>query len=314
MRKLNIEFIRAEFAKEDYELLTKTYDNSHQKLEYICPRGHRHSITWSNWHQKKRCPCFSSTAKLNIEFVRAEFKKEGYELLTEVYEDAQQKLEYICPRGHHHSITWGHWNSKDKRRCPYCVGQGKLNIEFIRAEFAKEGYILLTEVYENNKQKLEYECPIGHKHSVSWNSWKSGARCPECFTIKMAADLRTDIEFIRSEFAKEGYILLTIVYENNTQKLEYICPMGHKHNVTWKNWNSKRKQRCPFCNNTGISKWEKTVKNFLGRSVIDYIPNDKSQLINPKTGCRLELDIWFPKLNKAIECNGLYWHSKPEIK
>jgi len=42
---------------------------------------------------------------------------------------------------------------------------------------------------------------------------------------------------------------------------------------------------------------------------IDYIPNDRTVIKNPKTERGLELDIWFPSLNKAIEFNGEYWHS-----
>jgi hypothetical protein len=40
------------------------------------------------------------------------------------------------------------------------------------------------------------------------------------------------------------------------------------------------------------------------------IYNDRKQIINPNTGRFLELDIWFPDLNKAIECNGIYWHKR----
>lgn len=44
------------------------------------------------------------------------------------------------------------------------------------------------------------------------------------------------------------------------------------------------------------------------------IPNDRSQLINPRTGRNLELDIWIPSMNKAIEFNGSYWHSLPRTQ
>jgi hypothetical protein len=243
--KLNIEFIRAEFKKEGYELLTTVYEGAHQKLELICPRGHTWFVSWNNWQQNIRCPCFSNTMKLNIEFIRAEFAKEGYILLTEVYENNKQKLEYKCPMDHYHSITWGHWNSKEKRRCPYCYGNARLTIEHIRAKFKKEGYTLLTTVYEGNKQKLEYICSRGHRHSIGWNSW-----------------------------------------------------------------NSKNKYRCPFCKDSHVSKWEKTIRQFLGSLHVFYMPNDKTQLTNPKTNHSLELDMWFPQLNKAIECNGVYWHKK----
>lgn len=246
--------------------------------------------------------------KLNIEFIRSDFAKEGYELLTKIYEGNKQKLEYICsgPEKHRHRVTWAHWNT-NKRRCPYCVGNAKLNIEFIRTEFVKEGYILLTTVYENAQQKLEYICPRGHKHSVTWSNWssKNKRRCPYC-----VGKNKLTIEHIKSEFAKEGYILLTTEYENNRQKLEYICPRGHRGFISWHSWNSKVKRRCPKCNDSHVSKWEKTIRKFLSESNIDYVGNDKTQLLNPETNYNLELDIWFPDLNKAIECNGIYWHSK----
>lgn len=242
--------------------------------------------------------------RLNIEFIRSEFAKEDYELLTKIYENEHQKLEYICPRGHKHSVSWANWNSKRKHRCPYCVNNAKLNIEFIRADFAKKGYELLTKVYKNCYQKLKYICPRGHKHSVNWNNWKKGQRCP-CFSNTM----RPTIESIRADFAKEGYILLTTEYKNCHQKLKYICPEGHRHSICRINW--RQGQRCPERSNR-ISKWEKEVKSFISESNIDYIPNDRTHIVNPDTGCFLELDLWFPKLDKAIECNGVYWHSKEQ--
>jgi len=67
-RKLTVEFIKSEFEKEGYQLLTKEYRNSKQKLEYICPKGHRDKISWSNWQQGGRCSCFRKKRK-TIEFI-----------------------------------------------------------------------------------------------------------------------------------------------------------------------------------------------------------------------------------------------------
>jgi hypothetical protein len=237
--------------------------------------------------------------RLNIEYIRSEFEKEGYILLTETYENNTQKLDYICPKGHRHSIIWNNWQGG--KRCFYCCGTVKLNIEFIRAEFAKEGYTLLTEVYENSRQRLKYICPKGHKHKISWCGWRGGNRCPFC-----ANKAKLTIDFIRAEFAKEGYILLTTEYRNAHQKLDYICLKGHRHAITWNSW--QRGRRCPVCPSK-VSKWEFEVKKFIDSLNIDYISNDRTQLVNPNTNHNLELDIWFPQLSKAIECNGSYWHS-----
>lgn len=42
------------------------------------------------------------------------------------------------------------------------------------------------------------------------------------------------------------------------------------------------------------------------------ISNDRTQILNTITGKYLELDIYIPELQKAIEYNGTYWHSFPE--
>lgn len=245
--------------------------------------------------------------KYTFEFIKNNFKKYGYELLENSYTNAHQKLRYKCPKGHKHNITWNHW--QQGHRCPYCDGQSKPTIEFIKAEFKKEGYTLLTKKYINSQQKLEYICPKGHKHSIRWSNWKNGkARCIYCSAKERAIKYhRMSFDYIRKSFQEENYILLTNEYENCEQKLESICPNGHKYFVSWHIWEAG--YRCPKCNNNGISKWEIEVKKFLDDSNISYIPNDRTQLINPNTKTALELDIWIPELAKAIECNGKYWHS-----
>ena len=159
--------------------------------------------------------------KFTIEFVKREFEKEGYTLLSTNYKNNKQKLEYICPKGHKGTIVWGSW--QQGRRCAECGSSKKKDIEFIRQEFEKGEYQLLTTIYKNSKQKLEYICPKGHRGTISWNGWNSGQRCAECAGLK-----KKNIEFIRKEFKKEGYRLLTNKYKNSFQKLEYICPKKHK--------------------------------------------------------------------------------------
>ena len=183
--KLTIEFVKESFEAEGYEFLTKEYINAHQKLDYICPNGCRHSISWCHWKDGVRCPCYTDNVKPTIDFIRAEFKKEDYELLTTKYINNKQKLEYICPEEHKHSITWSSWNCDEKYRCPYCYGNAKLTIEFIRSKFEEKNCELLTTEYVNNRSKLDYVCKRGHTHSISWNDFSSGYGCPECFIISI---------------------------------------------------------------------------------------------------------------------------------
>jgi len=306
-KKLTYGFVKKSFEKEGYELLSKEYINSYTKLEYICPRGHKYNISWGNWSQGRRCPyCSKYRNRYTIEFIRSEFAKENYTLLSKEYKNAHQKLEYICPNGHRHSISWSNWNSKlKKHRCSICsrkkvANSQRLDMDYIRKSFEKEEYKLLTTEYINSQQKLECICPNNHNYSVTWANWQQGHRCP-CQSYCM----RPTIEFIRSEFAKEDYKLLTTEYVNNQQKLDYICPEGHEHSINWKHWWDGT--RCPECIGI-ISKGETQVRNFVKSLNIEVSSNNRNQIFNPETNYGLELDIFMPSLNKAIEYNGEYWH------
>ena len=63
------------------------------------------------------------------------------------------------------------------QRCPYCQGVAKLDLEFIRSEFIKEGYILLSKEYIGTHSKLDYICPKGHIGTIQWTNWSQGKRC-----------------------------------------------------------------------------------------------------------------------------------------
>jgi len=237
-KKLTIDFIRQEFKKERYILLSTHYKNNKQKLEYICPIGHKHYIRFSDWQQGNRCGMCSRTKKKDINFIRQEFEKEGYQLLTTKYKNHKQKLEYICSVGHHHSISFDAWTSE--QRCAECAGVKKKDIEFIRKEFEKEGYKLLTKKYINNEQKLSYVCPKLHKGTIRYGNWVSGNRCAICGGKK-----KKEIEVIRKDFKKEGYTLLTTKYKDCTQKLEYICSVGHRGSICYTSW--EHGARCAEC-------------------------------------------------------------------
>ena len=182
MKKLTIEYIREQFEKEGYTLLSEEYVNSKQKLEYECSMGHRHNIGWGEWFRLgNRCPYCSRKIKKIIEEIKLSFEKESYTLLTTEYKNASTYLHYICPVGHKHSIRWYNWSSGI--RCPYCAGQVKPDIEVIRSSFSAEGYELLSSAYKTNKTLLEYRCPKGHEHFISWLKWKQGRRCRACSYI-----------------------------------------------------------------------------------------------------------------------------------
>jgi hypothetical protein len=185
--------------------------------------------------------------KYKYEFVKQEFENAGYTLLPDYYIDNRQKLEYICPEGHKSSVSFSAWFNKG-HRCKKCADEKlKLDLDFIKNEFKKESYTLLTKKYKNSLQKLEYVCPEGHVYFITWGCWQSGCRCAVC-----AKNIKHTIKFVRSMFEKEDYTLITNKYINQKQKLDYICPEGHKHSITWTDWYNGG-YRCPTCYSIKIS-------------------------------------------------------------
>lgn len=314
MRKHTIEYIKNGFIKKGWVPLFKEYRNVHQLLECVCPNGHFVFITWHEFGRGGGCSeCVNIKLRKDFEVIKKEFKKRNYVLLTrkEEYKNSYTKLKYICNNGHKCSIMWNSFQQGGG--CSICANKDvaeklKKDFDIIMKSFEKCGYTLLTtkEEYKNAHQKLDYICPKGHKHSIRWYSWKAGNKCPEC-----AGVLKKTIEFVISEFNKENYTVISTVYNNAHSKLKCVCPRGHVCYISWNKW--LRGQRCRKCSHT-VSKWELIVKNFVDSLSMSYVSNDKMQLINPNTNHSLELDLWFPDLNKAIECNGVYWHSSANRK
>jgi len=237
-RRLTIEFIRSEFEKEGYKLLSTKYINTKQKLEYICPNGHKHKICWSKWQQKQRCYYCGDRVTLNIQDIRREFEKYGYQLLSSTYKNNYSKLEYLCPSGHKNEISWISFSRGN--RCSYCFGNKKLTIEYVRERFNNAGYKLLSKKYINANHKLEYNCPNGHRRTITWADFNTGKRCAECY-----GKIKLTIEKVKLEFEKEEYTLLSKVYESSQSKLDYICKGGHRGKLSWNSF--QRGHRCKKC-------------------------------------------------------------------
>ena len=219
-KKLKYEDIKQAFEKEEYELLEEEYLGSNVKMKYKCPQGHIHEMCWDNFKQGKRCPECYGNIKLTIEYVKSKFEERGYVLLAKEYIDAQSKMDYVCPNGHRHSMSWD--NFKKGVNCPYCVGKAKHNIEYIREKFKEEGYTLLTTEYKDNKQSLDYICPNGHKHHINWAKFQQGQRCPYCNIYKGEEEVSNILDKYNIDY-KTQYTFEDCKYKNKL-KFDFYIP------------------------------------------------------------------------------------------
>jgi len=122
-QRYDFEFVKQKFLDRKYQLLSKKYKNRTEKLEFICPEGHKNSIRFGDFLKGHGCrDCafkkISKDKKYKYNIVNSLFEKEGYKLLTKEYKNNKQKLKCICPNGHIWFIRLDGWLSG--ARCLKC--------------------------------------------------------------------------------------------------------------------------------------------------------------------------------------------------
>lgn len=244
-RKYRIEYIRKQFEKRKFILKSIEYVNAHTKLDYICPNGHEHSISWYNFQRGKGCPYCVGLAKLTIDFVKGYIEGLGWVLKSKKYINAATKLECICDKGHECTITWN--NFQQGKRCSVCAMDGRsttqsYKIPYIKEQFEKRNWILKSDKYINCYTKLDYVCDKGHEGSISWTHFQQGIGCPTC-----SRKIKPTIEDVSNIFNNRDFVLKSTVYINGHSKLDYICPNGHEHSMSLVNFQSGN--GCPTCAN-----------------------------------------------------------------
>lgn len=246
-RRKDFASIQSEFEKRKYNLLAeqKDYKGCRTKLKYMCPKGHKGSIAWGNFQQGYGCPvCARDQRKLDFSTVKKEFEKRGYRLLAEQrdYKNGRTKLQYICSAGHLSCVSWN--RLRRGAGCVACFRKRK-RVDFckIKEEFERRRYELLTRKpdYENQKTKLHYICPAGHKGATTWNNfYHGGSGCPIC-----AGNQKKNFSVIRQVFEARGYKLLTAEkdYVNAHQKLTYMDTEDCKRTISWDRFQRKLGKR-----------------------------------------------------------------------
>lgn len=139
-------------------------------------------------------------------------------------------------------------------------------------------YALLRQEYKNIKNKKEFDkMKSKNPDLITWDGSKMVCKCPDITCNK----------------CQEKYYETTYYSYYERVNIYNICPCT--------------KKIPPYANikysNTNI---ELFVMNILDEYNIKYIKNDRTILKGK------EIDFYLPDYSLAIECNGVYWHSKKD--
>jgi len=304
MKKLTYSYVKDYIESFDYVLLSLEYKNAHSKLLVRCPLDHEYEVTFNNFKKRgcKKCQYINiaNQQKFTYEYVKKYIESFNYQLLSDTYKNTRTKLLLKCPEGHEYKVNFNKF--KQGSRCSICFGKQKLKYKYVKSYIESFGYTLLSVKYKNAHSKLLVRCPLGHEYEVKFNNFQQEQRCPYC-----AGNVKLTYSYVKEYIGSFGYTLLSKTYINCETKLLVRCPKGHEYKIDFYHFQN-RSQRCPECSKR-VSKGEQEVKDYISYIKYDIIKNDRTQIFNTLTGCNLELDIWIPDLNKALEYNGTYWHS-----
>ena len=236
---------------------------------------------------------------------------------SQMFPGSDKIVHLICAKGHE-------WETKLSltrevaRLCPVCAGrkalQGFNDLATTHPHLAAEWHPVKNEctpeqVTAGMDRPIWWLGQCGHewRTTISLRTGSKNQGCSVCASKTILIgynDLASCHPLIAAEWhpTKNGSLLPTMVSRAANKKAWWICSTGHE-------WEAKIADRavkssgCPDCSNL-VSKKEQEIADFLISEGI-IIEQSNRTILNG-----MELDIYIPSRQFAIEFNGVYWHTE----
>ncbi len=299
--------LKEHVAKKRGKCLSDEYINNYTKLKFQCGEGHIWMIR-PNTIISKGGWCLECKREEENRFYLNKLKifmiEKGGKCLSDIYINNHTKLEFQCDKGHI-------WKAEPKaiinsgKWCQICnIDNQRNNIDDIIEIAKNRGGKLLTKVYKNNRQKLEFECAEGHIWFVNYSNLKNGTWCSTCADLNHRLTYKERLNafnLIKKIVEEKGGKCLSVLeeYRNIISKLEFQCNKGHK----WKTSASciKRNHWCSIC---GQSISEKIFRIIMEKVFNTTFSSCRPDWLRNKYGNRLQIDGYNENLKIGFEYQG----------
>lgn len=154
-------------------------------------------------------------------------------------------------------------------------------------------------------KKVWWKCEKGHSWQAEIYRRSAGAGCPFCAGQKAIVgenDLKTAYPLLALEwnYEKNGELTPRDVMGQSGKKVWWKCAFGHEWAVS-PNSRVSQNSGCPICSSEYKTSFpEQAVLYYVAK----YIDAESRYIVNG-----IELDIFLPQYNMAIEYDGIYYHS-----
>lgn len=301
---------RSEYADTNELGFDAISAGSGRKVDWVCTSGHVYAMTVANrTGLGQKCPFCSGKRPVvgvnDLATTRPELAALWHpdnRDITTYMRKSKARVLFRCPEGHveEHSIAAVAKNAKGYRcqECASLAGRRPDLVEF----YSSENLLPADRVSAETMTLLKWNCPKGHEwEQIGQHVFKKLPKtnpCPQCMTLAGSgrADLLAEWDYERNDEGPENYGPMS------KHQAWWRCTTNPEH--TWPAQISNRTQHNSGCPKCRQSSGEKGVGEFL-RTLGLTIEIGRRDII-----CPLEVDIFLPDLNLAIEYNGVYWHSK----
>ena len=184
-QRVRLKQLKEHASRMQGECLSDQYEHSTEKLLWRCSHGH----TWraspnSILHKRSWCPTCAGNAPGGLERLKNHAIAKGCECLAKACKNAQTKLPWKCQQGHtwmasaSHVLNSGSW-------CPHCAARAPIGLRLLQHHAFSLGGKCLATAYTNNKQKVLWQCQLGHTwEATPGNVLHRGTWCPFCARSK----------------------------------------------------------------------------------------------------------------------------------
>ena len=296
-----------------------------KKVWWRCENGHEWQALVSSRTGKMRTGCpycankkafrgFNDLMSTNPELCTEwNYEKNGDLIPCDVTAGSGKKVWWKCSKGHEWEDSVVRRSGRNSK-CPYCgnkrllTGYNDLQTKYpdIAAEWhpTKNGDLTPNKVLSGVAKRVWWRCKFGHEWETTINSRttnKSG--CPYCAGQKIMPgvnDLATLYPDVLKEWNYEKNIIApNEIMAHTRKKVWWKCPSGHDYLMTTAS--KTRGRGCPTCAMA-------THTSFPEQAVFFYVKKAYPDTINAFREYVVELDVFIPSINTAIEYDGYRAH------
>lgn len=234
------------------------------------------------------------------------------ELISDKWISSTENLRFLCKLcKKEFAMPWQSFQKGKTKCCFNCsniknAAKRRISYESVLDEFYKRGYIVLSDKYLDNKQRLIVKDIYGYKGLLSYHQLMGGNGFDK-FHPKNPYTIDNIKHYISINNLSAEYCYG--IYKNNESTLTFKCDCGEYFSTSWASFTNLNKTKCSACSKS-MSKLELLISKWLTKNNINFQTQFKFDDCRNIVPLRFDFCVELDKDKILIECQGIQ-HFEP---